>query len=309
QTSDLIESIIRKVRLTGARLVSVADEELSGIVGSAATPLEPYLDPILCQNTAASDFSIKDLMDADDPVSLYYILPGTDIARLVPLTRMLIITMMRKLAPRMERDASGAVKAPHRHRLLMMMDEFPILGKIGEFQTSMAFLGGYGIKVYLIAQDLPQIMGAYGQYESIIGNCHIRIYFTPNRLETAEPLSRSLGKTTVITEQVTESGNRFGTVLGQVSRSYAETQRDLMTPDELLAMAQPIKTADGTRIIEPGVILVSVAGRRPILAKQSLWFLDPVLSERPRLEPPPGEQRAQPVPSFVPAPREAFVVQ
>lgn len=288
----IVESIMPKVRLTGARLVSTADEEVSGIFGSAATPLEPYLDPILKLNTSSSDFVVTDLMNDDKPVSLYYVLPGTDIERLVPLTRLLIITMMRKLAPRMERDASGTVKAPHKHRLLMMMDEFPILGRIAEFQTSMAFLGGFGIKVYLIAQDLPQIVNAYGPNESIIGNCHIRIFFTPNRLETAEPLSRALGKMTVVTEQTTESGARFGAVLGQVSRTYGETQRDLMTPDELLAMKQPQKSADGSRIIAPGAVLIWVAGRRPILAEQSLWFLDPVLVERPKIAPPAPMSRA-----------------
>ncbi|MDE3121604.1 MAG: type IV secretory system conjugative DNA transfer family protein, partial [Paracoccaceae bacterium] len=175
----------------------------------------------------------------------------------------------------------------HKHRLLMMMDEFPILGRLGAFQTSMAFLGGYGIKVYLIAQDTPQITAAYGQHESIIGNCHIRIYYTPNRLETAEPLSRSFGKTTVITEQITESGSRFGATLGEVSRSYREVERDLLTPDELLALPQPVKNADGSKIVEPGAAIVSVAGRRPIYAKQSLWFLDPVLREREAIRPAP----------------------
>lgn len=305
----LIEQIARKVRLTGARLVTVADEELSGIIGSAATPLEPYLDPILSQNTAASDFLVSDLMDAEQPVSLYYVLPGTDIERLVPITRLLLITMMRKLAPAMERDDTGNVKAPHKHRLLMMMDEFPILGALDEFQTSMAFLGGYGIKVYLIAQDVPQITRAYGQHESIIGNCHIRIFYTPNRLETAEPLSRTLGKTTVTTEQITETGSRFSTTLSNVSRTYSEVQRDLLTPDELLALPQPVKNHDGSKILEPGAVLVSVAGRRPILAKQSLWFLDPILAERPRIAPPSATAKiaATVTPSAVPA--AAFTIE
>lgn len=291
-SNPVIDQIARKVRLAGARLVTVADEELSGIIGSAATPLEPYLDPILALNTSESDFRVNDLMDDDQPVSLYYVLPGTDVERLVPLTRLLLITMMRKLAPAMERDAAGEVKAPHKHRLLMMMDEFPILGNLEEFQTSMAFLGGYGIKVYLIAQDVPQITRAYGQHESIIGNCHIRIYYTPNRLETAEPLSRTLGKTTVITEQITETGSRFASTLGNVSRTYSEVARDLLTPDELLSFPQPVKNADGSKILEPGAVVVSVAGRRPIMAKQSLWFLDPVLAKRPKIAPPKAGVKA-----------------
>ncbi len=301
-SDNLIAQIARKVSLTGARLTTVADEELSGIIGSAATPLEPYLDPILAQNTAASDFLVSDLMDAEKPMSLYYVLPGTDIERLVPLTRLLLITMLRKLAPAMQRDDAGNVAAAHKHRLLMMMDEFPILGALDEFQTSMAFLGGYGIKVYLIAQDAPQITRAYGQHESIIGNCHIRIFYTPNRLETAEPLSRTLGKTTVITEQITETGSRFSATLGNVSRTYSEVQRDLLTPDELLALPQPVKNRDGSKILEPGAVLVAIAGRRPILARQSLWFLDPVLAERPKIAPPVF------VPRAVTGPRAATAV-
>lgn len=145
--------------------------------------------------------------------------------------------------------------------------------------------------------------------KSIIGNCHIRIFYTPNRLETAEPLSRTLGKTTVTTEQITETGSRFSTTLSNVSRTYSEVQRDLLTPDELLALPQPVKNHDGSKILEPGAVLVSVAGRRPILAKQSLWFLDPILAERPRIAPPSATAKiaATVTPSAVPA--AAFTIE
>ncbi len=36
----------------------------------------------------------------------------------------------------------------------MMMDEFPSMGKLEIVQESLAFLAGYGIRFYLICQDL-----------------------------------------------------------------------------------------------------------------------------------------------------------
>lgn len=38
-----------------------------------------------------------------------------------------------------------------------MLDEFPVLGKLEIFQESLAFIAGYGIKAYLICQDINQL--------------------------------------------------------------------------------------------------------------------------------------------------------
>ncbi len=61
-----------------------------------------------------------------------------------------------------------------------MLDEFPALGRLDFFETSLAFLAGYGIRAYLIAQSLNQIERAYGVNNSIVDNCHVRIAFASN---------------------------------------------------------------------------------------------------------------------------------
>jgi type IV secretion system protein VirD4 len=38
-----------------------------------------------------------------------------------------------------------------------MIDEFPALGKPKNLQESLAFVAGYGIKYYLISQDINQL--------------------------------------------------------------------------------------------------------------------------------------------------------
>ena len=128
-------------------------------------------------------------------------------------------------------------KPTHKHKLLAMIDEFPALGKLEILQESLAFVAGYGIKCYLISQDINQLKSretGYGRDESITSNCHVQCAFPPNRLETAEHLSKLTGQTTIIKEQVTRSGRGF--LATQVSTTMQEVQRPLLTPDECLRM-------------------------------------------------------------------------
>src|ERR1700688_4521289 len=117
----------------------------------------------------------------------------------------------------------------YKHKLLAMIDEFPALGKLEILQESLAFVAGYGIKCYLISQDINQLKSretGYGPDETITSNCHVQCAFPPNRLETAKNLSKLTGQPTIIKEQITRSGRGWGT---QVSTTMQEVQRPLLT--------------------------------------------------------------------------------
>ncbi|MFK4534931.1 type IV secretory pathway TraG/TraD family ATPase VirD4 [Bradyrhizobium ottawaense] len=62
-----------------------------------------------------------------------------------------------------------------RRRFLLMLDEFPALGRLDFFESALAFMAGYGIKSFLIAQSLNQIEKAHGPNNSILDNCHVRV--------------------------------------------------------------------------------------------------------------------------------------
>lgn len=136
-------------------------------------------------------------------------------------------------------------------------------------------------------QDVQQLYKAYTTNESIISNCHVRIAYAPNKVETAEWMSKMTGQTTVVKEQISTSGKRFGMVMEQVSRSYQEIQRPLMTPDEIMRLPGPQKDTKGD-ILEAGEMLVFVAGQPVIRGRQILYFLDPTFSQRSKVPPPAG---------------------
>jgi type IV secretion system protein VirD4 len=74
-----------------------------------------------------------------------------------------------------------------------MLDEFPALGRLDFFESALAFMAGYGLKSFLIAQSLNQIEKAYGQNNSILNNCHVRVSFATNDERTAKRVSDALG--------------------------------------------------------------------------------------------------------------------
>ena len=139
-------------------LLNKSDNERSGVVSTAMSFLGLYRDPLIAATTARSDWRIADLMHAERPVSLYLVVPPSDISRTKPLVRLVLNQIARQLT-----ETLGAVDgdAPRR-RLLLMVDEFPALGRLDFFESSLAFLAGYGVRAFLVAQSLHQIDKAYG---------------------------------------------------------------------------------------------------------------------------------------------------
>ena len=281
------------------------EDEAGSVLSTAKSYLALYRDPVVAHNVSRSEFRIHDLMNFTSPVSLYIVTQPNDKTRLRPLVRVMMNMIVRLLADKMEFErtvdktprwkqmlvslgigqaAQSHVrsKRSYKYRLLGMIDEFPSLGKLEILQESLAFVAGYGIKFYLICQDLNQLKSretGYGPDETITSNCHVQNAYPPNRLETAEHLSKLTGQTTVIKEQITTSGKRMAALMGQVSRTTQEVQRPLLTPDECLRMPGPKKDAEG-RITEAGDMVVYVAGFPAIYGRQPLYFQDGIFTAR-----------------------------
>ena len=207
-----------------------SENERSGVFSTAMSFLSLYRDPVVAANTERSEFRIGDLMNHERPVSLYLVVPLASRDRLRPLIRLILNQIVRTFTTTMTyRD--GRAVANYKHPLLLMLDEFPMLGRLEILAEALSLIAGYGLRACLIAQDLSQIHAAYGHDESITSNCNTRVAFTPNRIETARWISAMAGETTVRHSHrtVTESG---------ASTSEPEIARSMMTPDEVMRMSE-----------------------------------------------------------------------
>jgi type IV secretion system protein VirD4 len=262
------------VAMAARDMLNKDPREATSVLSTAIRFLTLFRDPIVARNTSASDFTVDDLMNAERPLSLYLVVPPSDIDRLKPLTRLVLNQILRGLTTELA-FSEGRGVANYRHRLLLMIDELPSLGRLEIVQTSLAFMAGYGIKAYLIAQDVAQLAAAYGgasgRDETIMANCHVQVAFAPNKIETMELLSKLAGTMTVRSESRSYSGARIG-VRKNVMVNSQDTERALLTPDE-------------ARRLPGDDALVFVAGHAPIYAKKIRYFEDPTFAERARIAP------------------------
>jgi type IV secretion system protein VirD4 len=276
----------------GANSMAIkAPQERSGVHSNAKTQLTLYADPIIAENTAISDFRLDDLMNGEKPTMLYLVFSPADKDRLIPLIRIMMNLFMRRLTEKMEFGDGEQIQG-YKHRLLLMLDEFPALGKLEIFEEALAFMAGYGIKAYIIIQNIEQLYKKYGKDESIFANCHVRIAFTPNKLPTAELLSKLAGKQTIVQRKHSRSGKPGSQ--GSHSENLQEVSRDLLTADEIMRLRMIDVDPDGKKKPQPGDALIFVGGRPPILGRQKLYFLDPVLRTRSKVRPPKMAQTPPP---------------
>lgn len=246
-------------------MLNKSPNERSGVLSTATRFLSLYLDEIVASNTDSSDFSALDLMEAEKPVSLYLVIPPSDLSRTRGLFRLVLNLICRRLTESLSPPGT-------RHRLLMLLDEFPAYGRLEFFESNLAFLAGYGIKCVLVIQSPHQLERYYGRNHSLLDNAHIRIFFTPNDPATCELVSRMLGTTTVVQKHRNFSGNRFAAWLGHESVVQHEIGRPLMTPGEVSVMPDD-------------ECIVFVGGQSPFRLKKLRYYEHRGFTER--LLPPP----------------------
>src|SRR5207247_10397506 len=147
-----------------------------------------YRDPVVGKVTCHFDWHIHDLVEGDRPTTLYLVVPPSDISRTKPLVRLILNQIGRRL--------TEDLQAKGRRRRLLLLDEFPALGRLDFFESALAFMAGYGLKSFLIAQSLNQIERAYGPNNAILDNCHVRVSFATNDERTAKRVSDAAGTAT-----------------------------------------------------------------------------------------------------------------
>ncbi|MCA6114975.1 conjugal transfer protein TraG [Bradyrhizobium sp. WSM 1738] len=254
------------VAATARELLNKSENERSGVLSTAVSFLGLYRDPIVSRNTESCDWRIADLVSANKPVTLFLVVPPSDISRTKPLIRLILNQIGRRLTETLN---TGKRK---QRELLMMLDEFPALGRLDFFESALAFMAGYGIRAYLIAQSLNQIAKAYGENNAILDNCHVRIAFAANDERTAKRISDALGTATELRAQRNYAGHRLAPWLGHVMVSRQETARPLLTPGEVMQLPA-----------DQAIVLVS--GLAPVRASKLRHYEDANFVSRLRQPP------------------------
>ena len=225
------------------------DRFRTSVQGTARSYLKWLAGTDIEHTLSASDFVVGDLMCAEAPVSLYVQVAPADAAALKPLVRLLFYAAAQSLTAHERTDATGRAK---RHKLLMAMDEFPLLGRVEFFEKSLRLMSGYGLKTMFVAQSLNDIVETYGPNNTILDNCHVYTAFAALDPLTQDKVSKLTG---TVTEVRTSRSGPSGLGAGRSSISRSEVERPLLEPGEIRALSDDEQ-------------LVFVAGHKPLRTRK-----------------------------------------
>ena len=228
------------------------DRFRTSVQGTARSYLKWLAGEDLERCLSASDFAIGDLMCAEAPVSLYVQVAPADSAALRPLVRLFFHAAAQALTTEARRDAEGREK---RHDLLMVMDEFPLLGRLAFFEKSLRLMSGYGVKALFVAQSLNDIVETYGPNNTILDNCAVYTAFAALDPLTQDKVSRLTGS---VAEQRTSRSGPAGLGGGRSSVSRSQIDRPLLEPGEVRSLP------DDTQ-------LLFVSGHKPLRTRKLLY--------------------------------------
>ncbi len=244
-----------------AIMKNTAENTLSGFITQVVSYLGIFADPVVSKNMNKSDFKITDLMKRKKPVSLYFVVSPDDKKRLQPVTRLFLQMMGKKLCRKLD---------DHQHKLLMILDEFPSLGRLDFIEEQIAFFAGYGIRLCLITQSFSQIFKLYGENTSILDNCKYKLIFGAYTPKEAKLISEYLGQQTIQKTNENKSGKLSSGIMSNVSRNTQEIGRPLMTYDEIMRLSYED-------------IIILIGGQNAYPGKKIFYFQDYRFKDRANL--------------------------
>ena len=278
---DYLKRTIEQARQAGCPYSLATVDSVSDYLGSDArlandirktvsTRLALWNNPRIAAATESSDFDLGRLKA--EPFSIYVAVNPGDIERLRPLLALLfqqLVTLNTRRLPDEDPD--------YRHPVLVLLDEFPTLGRMPVLAHAFAFVAGFGLRLLVVCQSRAQLRDAelYGpeMAANIFDNCGVEVVFGAKNIDLCEELSRRSGFNTV--DSVTRNRPRFWSWLKWHRQSLAAHphSRAMLLPQEV------------ARLQGDQELLFRV-GMQPVLAEKIRWFADPQLRER-ALQPPP----------------------
>lgn len=266
------------LKSVAATVSMVAEQERASVLSTVQRQMDFLNSKNVQESLTRNDFQLDDIRKHEK--SIYLVLPANKIQSYGSLARLWIASIKSSL----ERINDGLrAKRP----VLFMLDEVAQLGRMQPLVNAISLSRSYGLKLWMIFQDVAQMKSAYpdDEWRTFFSNTKAQQFFgvSPTDVDTCEFISKAAGQTTVQfqTTSVSESENRgsssnWGSSSGgggqsswssgsQSNRGYSQSvsinqqiqARPLVLPNEV-----PQKTKDKILIFGADI------SKFPILAEQ-----------------------------------------
>ena len=238
------------IRDTGVTFGAMAEKELESVLSTARTQTRFLNSPAIRAVLGSSALDLAELKRG--VVSLYLCLPAGRMGSHAKWLR--VIINMALIA--FERETT---KPPV--PVLMLLEEFPVLGHMRSIEVAAGNVAGFGVKLWTVVQDLSQLKDLYqSSWETFIGNAGVSIFFGNSDMTTLEYISKKLGQRSMIVRV------KSGASIKSIADGASGVNESLQTVP-LLASHEVERMLDR----ETKRALVMVAGRKPLIVERIFY--------------------------------------
>ncbi len=242
-------------------LTAAASEKmLVSIMETLKSEIQIFHSPEISSAMSHSDFSYDEVVSGR--ATIYMIIPSEKLEAYSKWIRVVITMFIRRAIAVRKTDLARA----NEEKVLFLIDEFANLGRLDVVRKAYSLVRGYGLKFWIIFQDLSQLQPLYKEnWKSFFSNSGVIQVFGTNDIDTAEYISRTIGETTVIS--ISTSKNKSN---GQSSSTGRGTSRS--------EQKRRVLNADEVRRLPGDQQIILIEGENPVLANRIRYYSDPRFS-------------------------------
>lgn len=260
--ADLLDRMIASdaaygvIARAGGAMDAKEEREYSSVMSTAIEQTDFLDSPAMAKVLKRSDFALADLKR--EKITVFLCLPAGRMAthnRWLRIFINLVIESMERHAP-----------PPDDHPVLVIMDEFPVLGHLESVEKAAGLIAGFGVRLWPIIQDLSQLKRHYKEsWETFIGSAGLVQAFGNADLTTLKFLSDRLGQSTVTNISKGEISQQQA-ASGFSGESLSQSMVPLMTPEEISRFFS--RQSDAQLLLWPGA--------NPIAAERVPYYRHPM---------------------------------
>ena len=246
------ESVIQN---QGQMMAGTAHRERASILSTARTQLAFLESPQLAASLLSSAFALADLKRKG--ATVYLCLPASRMGTHSRWLRLIVNLAIATLERTRDKPALP---------VLFVLEEFAALGHMRALENAVAYMRGFGVKIWAVLQDITQLKRHYKEsWETFLGNAGVLQAFSVSDTSTCEYLSKRLGETTIVITNKQDVSSSAAMQGETGLRREFKTQK-LMNPDEISIKFAHKVAPDGRAL--GGLSLVLWSGKAPMMIER-----------------------------------------
>lgn len=269
--------------ITYLRSYAQTSDKLRNSIGiSFDQPLAIFADPITAKATAKNTFDLRDVRRKR--MSIYVVIKPSNINKFGKFLNLFFQQLLVLNMDKLPKDDPSL-----KYQCLLLLDEFPAMGRVAIIEKASAYMAGYNMRLLLIFQSNSQVQDEklYGETgaKTMLTNMALQVCYAPRDDDDAKDYSEMIG---YMTEKGLSKSRQLGPKTGR-SESESDQRRAVLLPQEVKTIGQDKE-------------IISLENVPPALVDKIRWYQEPVFDGRARLPTPEVPSQAELFNVMEPAP-------